>query len=62
MHRRGANGEVHIGSADGRIAIWCNEQEAHDLAALYGYRDTFSNEILTAIEEAYPGDHEDRPR
>lgn len=46
--------EVHIGNAKGRIAIWCDESEAIDLAMIYGPGDGFYREIMAAIEMAYP--------
>ena len=46
--------EVHIGNPRGRIAIWCDESEAIDLAHMYGVRDLFYRDIMNAIEEAYP--------
>jgi hypothetical protein len=48
------SGEVHIGNAQGKIAIWFNEQEAYDLAAMYKYPDGFIPEIISAIDKAYP--------
>ena len=46
--------EVHIGNRKGRIAVWLDEQEAHDMAAHYGHQDGFSAELIKAIDEAYP--------
>lgn len=46
--------EQHIGDADGRIALWLNEQGAHDLADVFGVEDKAREELLDAIERAYP--------
>lgn len=59
MRRRA--GEQHIGDADGLIALWLNEQSAYDLAAMFRHPDLAVDEILDAIERAYPKDEaEDR--
>ena len=47
-------GEVHIGNPRGLIAVWLDEQDAHDMAAHYGHRDAFSGELIAAIDKAYP--------
>lgn len=47
-------GIVSIGNAKGKIAIYCDESEAIDLAHLYHSEDGFRNEILEAVEAAYP--------
>ena len=44
----------HIGDWDGRIALWLNEQSAHDLADCFSHEDLGRKEILDAIERAYP--------
>ena len=44
----------HIGSAKGRIALWLTESEAIDLAHLYGLDDIGAQEIMDAVEKAYP--------
>lgn len=49
----------HIGVADGRIAIWCDETLAFDIAAHFPYPDRFSQEIHEAIERAYPPESDD---
>lgn len=46
--------EQHIGNPRGRIAVWLDEAEAIDLAHLYGHRDGAYEEILDAVERAYP--------
>lgn len=50
------DGEVHIGNAHGRIAIWCNESEAIEIAGIYGPHDGFYKDVMWAIEKAYPKD------
>lgn len=47
-------GVVHIGNPVGRIAIWCDEREAMDIANWYGPRDLFYREVVEAVEKAYP--------
>lgn len=51
--------EVHIGNARGRIAIWCDESDALEMASRYTYPDEFGREILEAVEQAYPKEVED---
>lgn len=48
-------GDVHTG----RIALYLDEQAAIDLAWLYGPRDGFFDEIMLAVEEAYPPPSDD---
>jgi hypothetical protein len=45
---------VEIGSAHGKIALYLTETEAIDLAHLYGLDDTGAQEIMEAVEKAYP--------
>lgn len=51
---RNSKGEVHIGSSNGKIAVWCTESEAYDMANTYGERDGFFEEMMDAIKLAYP--------
>ena len=44
----------HIGSSHGRIALWLTESQAIDLAHLYGLDDIGAQEIMEAVEAAYP--------
>jgi hypothetical protein len=53
---------VKIGNSHGRIAIYCDETEALDLAAMYTYPDGFGREILDAVERAYPPESNDEER
>ena len=46
--------EIHIGNPNGRIAVWCDEDEAVELALVYGPRDGFYREVMDAVEQAYP--------
>ena len=45
---------VEIGSAHGKIALYLTEAEAIDLAHLYGLDDIGAQEIMEAVETAYP--------
>jgi hypothetical protein len=45
---------VEIGNAQGRIAVYLNETEAIDLAHLYGPSDRAYDELMDAVERAYP--------
>lgn len=47
-------GAVHVGNPHGKIAIWCDETEAVDLANHYGPSDDFFREVMDAVEKAYP--------
>ena len=47
------DGTVHIGNARGRIAIWCDESEATEIAQLYLPTDGFYKDVMWAIEKAY---------
>jgi hypothetical protein len=49
-------GVVEIGNAHGKIAIYCDEDEAINIASHYPYPDVFGREILAAVEKAYPKD------
>lgn len=49
---------IHIGNPDGRIVIWCDENEAIDIASHYSYKDGFHREIMEAVEKAYPKEPE----
>lgn len=53
---------VEIGDADGRIALFLNEQSAIDLAHTFGPSDLAYRELLDAVEKAYPPVDEDAPR
>lgn len=53
------NGVAHIGNAHGKIAVYLNESEAIDLAHHYGPGDAAYDEIMEAVEVAYPKDVED---
>ena len=48
-----------IGDADGRIALFLNEQSARDLADLLSHDDLGRKEILDAIARAYPKEADD---
>lgn len=50
-YRRAA---VEIGNARGRIALYLDETEAIDLAHHYGPGDAAYEELMAAIERAYP--------
>jgi hypothetical protein len=55
---------VEIGNARGRIALYLDETEAIDLAHQYGPGDRAYDELMDAVEKAYPPpaeDDEDRP-
>ena len=45
---------IYIGTTGGRIAVLCDEEDAYELAALYGPSDSFYEEIVGAIGRAYP--------
>lgn len=47
-------GIVEIGNPRGKIALYLDEQEAIDMAWHYGPRDTFYDEMMKAVEQAYP--------
>lgn len=44
----------HIGSAHGRIAVWLTKAQAEYLAKLYGPGDRAWDELMAAIDRAYP--------
>lgn len=45
---------IEIGDEDGRIALYLNEPAAIDLAHTFGPSDSAYNEIMDAVERAYP--------
>jgi len=51
--RRGVQ-VTQIGNAHGLIAVWCDLQEAQDLADRFREDDGFRAEILAAIDRSYP--------
>lgn len=53
------NGEVHIGTNSGKIALWLDETEAVDLAYKYGLDDLGAQELLKAVEVAYPKEYDE---
>ena len=40
---------------EGLIAVWLDEQDAHDMAAHYGHRDAFSGELIAGHRQGVPG-------
>jgi hypothetical protein len=48
----------HVGNAHGRIAVWCDESEAIELAERYHPDDVFRLELMEAVERAYPKEDE----
>lgn len=53
-YRLGRNDVVEIGSNHGKIAVFLTESEAIDLAHLYGMDDRAAQELMQAVEVAYP--------
>lgn len=53
-------GVVRIGNPRGKIALYLDENEAHDLAAMFPWPDRGGSELLAAIERAYPRE-DDKP-
>lgn len=45
---------VKIGNSRGRIALYLDETEAIDLAHHYGPGDLAYDELMDAVEQAYP--------
>jgi hypothetical protein len=56
--RPGRNGVVEIGNAHGKVAVYLDEREAIDVALMYGDGDGMYDEILAAVEAAYPREAE----
>jgi len=54
MHRRPYQATVSLGDPDGLIAVFLDERSAFDMAHTYGPGDSFQEELLNAIAEAYP--------
>ncbi len=52
--QRTPSGVVHIGNPGGRIALYLDENQAHDLAAMFPFPDMGGKELLEAIALAYP--------
>lgn len=46
--------ETHIGDANGKIALWLDEQGARDLRDLLSPEDRLREEIDAALTKAYP--------
>lgn len=44
----------HIGNPRGRIALWLDETEAIELAEHFGRNDSAYDELMEAVERAYP--------
>lgn len=57
MRREGPVTE--IGAAQGRIAIWCDEQQARDMLAALPPDDKWASELEAAIERSYPPEGEE---
>lgn len=55
-----SDGTVHVGNAHGKIAIWCDESEAIEIAEFYGPRDAFYKEVMKAVSVAYPKTERER--
>lgn len=45
---------VEIGDGNGKIVLFLNETSAIDLAQLYGPSDGAYDELMQAVERAYP--------
>ena len=50
---------VKIGNPRGRIALYLDETEATELAEHYGPGDLAYDELMQAVEAAYPGREEE---
>lgn len=53
---------VHIGNPRGKIAIWCDDSEALDIAYSYSPQDRFYQEIMDAVVKAYPPSEQEEER
>lgn len=52
------DGVVSIGVANGKIAVYLDEDGANNLIAAFGGEDGLSKDIARAILAAYPDDEE----